>query len=127
MSAVQPSMRRAYRIAPAVLGELLESASPSAGTKDQIITELARAVAAARAQAGDFTVTACGIAIPHRSITWPACRTWTTNSGPFKGLGLGGLLRELTGLPTYFIKGRRRVRPRRELAPAARCEALSSR
>jgi predicted NBD/HSP70 family sugar kinase len=33
--------------ARAVLGEVLESASPSAGTEDEILTELARAVGAA--------------------------------------------------------------------------------
>jgi glucokinase len=90
--------------APAVLGELLESASPSAGTKDQIVTGLARAVAAARAQAGDFTVTACGIAIPAPFDYVAGVSHMDHKFRAIKGLSLGGLLREMTGLPTYFIK-----------------------
>ena len=87
----------------AVIGEVLESASPSAGTKDEIVTELARAVAAARAQARDATVTGCGIAIPAPFDYVAGVSHMDHKFRAIKGLSLGGLLQRMTGLPTYFI------------------------
>lgn len=87
----------------AVIGEVLESASPSAGTKDEIVAELARAVAAARAQARDVTVTACGIAIPAPFDYVAGVSHMDHKFRAIKGLSLGGLLQEMTGLPTHFI------------------------
>jgi glucokinase len=87
----------------AVVGEVLESASPSAGPKDEIVAELARAVAAARAQAGDLTVMACGIAIPAPFDYVAGVSHMDHKFRAIKGLSLGGLLQEITGLPTYFI------------------------
>jgi glucokinase len=89
--------------ARAVLGEVLESASPSAGTKDEIVTQLARIVAAARAQARDVTVTACGIAIPAPFDYVAGVSHMEHKFRAIAGLSLGGLLQEMTGLPTYFI------------------------
>ena len=86
-----------------LIGEVVESSSPAAGTKDEIVAELARAVAAARAQAGDFTVTACAIAMP-APFDYPAGVSHMEHKfQAIRGLNLGRLLRELTGLPTYFI------------------------
>lgn len=89
--------------ARALLGEVLESASPSAGTEDEIVTELARAIGAARAQAGDFTVTACAIAFPAPFDYAAGVSRMDHKFRAIKGLRLGLLLQELTGLPTYFI------------------------
>jgi glucokinase len=86
-----------------LIGEVLESASPAAGTRDEIVTELARAVAAARAQARDFTVTACGIAMP-APFDYPAGVSHMEHKfQAISGVDLGRLLGEITGLPTYFI------------------------
>jgi glucokinase len=86
-----------------LIGEVVESASPAAGTKDKIVAELARAIAAARAQAGDFTVTACAIAMP-APFDYPAGVSHMEHKfQAISGLDLGRLLREITGLATYFI------------------------
>jgi glucokinase len=86
-----------------LIGEVVESASPAAGTKDKIVAELARAVAAARAQAGDFTVTACAIAMPAPFDYRAGVSHMEHKFQAISGLDLGRLLREITGLATYFI------------------------
>jgi glucokinase len=86
-----------------LIGEVVESASPAAGTKDEIVTELARALAAARAQAGDFTVTACGIAMPAPFDYAAGVSHMKHKFQAINGVDLGRLLVEITGLPTYFI------------------------
>lgn len=86
-----------------LIGEVVESASPAAGTKDEIVAELARAVADARAQAGDFTVTACGIAMPAPFDYAAGVSHMEHKFQAISGVDLGRLLREITGLPTYFI------------------------
>jgi glucokinase len=87
----------------AMIGQMLESASPSAGTKDEIVTELARAVAAARAQAPGISVTACSIAIPAPFDYAAGVSRMDHKFRAIKGLSLGALLQELTGLPTRFL------------------------
>jgi glucokinase len=89
--------------AGAVIGEVLASASPAAGTKDEIVAELARAVAAARAQARDFTVTACGIAMPGPFDYVAGVSRMEHKFQAINGVELGWLLPEITGLPTYFV------------------------
>ena len=86
-----------------LIGEVVESVSPAAGTKDEIVAELARAVAAARAQAGDFTVTACAIAMPAPFDYAAGVSHMEHKFQAISGVDLGRLLREITGLPTYFI------------------------
>jgi glucokinase len=86
-----------------LIGEVLESASPEAGTRDEIVTELARAVAAARAQARDFTVTACGIAMPAPFDYVAGVSHMEHKFQAINGVDLGRLLMDLTGLRTYFI------------------------
>jgi glucokinase len=86
-----------------LIGEVVESASPGAGTKDEIVAELARAVAAARAQAGDLRVTACSIAMPAPFDYAAGVSHMEHKFQAISGLDLGRLLREITGLPTYFI------------------------
>jgi glucokinase len=86
-----------------LIGEVVESASPAAGTKDEIVAELARAVTAARAQAGDFTVTACAIAMPAPFDYAAGVSHMEHKFQAISGVDLGRLLREITGLPTYFI------------------------
>lgn len=86
-----------------VIGEVLESASPATGTKDEIVTGLARAVVAARAQSGDFTVTACGIAMPGPFDYVAGVSHMEHKFQAINGVDLGRLLREITGLPTYFL------------------------
>src|SRR6202021_2894158 len=86
-----------------LIGEVVESASPAAGTKDEIVAELARAVAAARAQAGDITVTACAIAMPAPFDYAAGVSHMEHKFKALSGVNLGRLLRAVTGLPTYFI------------------------
>ena len=86
-----------------LIGEVVESASPAAGTKDEIVAELARAVTAARAQAGDLRVTACSIAMPAPFDYAAGVSHMEHKFQAISGLDLGRLLREITGLPTYFI------------------------
>jgi glucokinase len=86
-----------------LIGEVVESASPAAGTKDEIVTELARAVAAARSQARDFTVTGCGIAMPAPFDYAAGVSHMEHKFQAINGVNLGRLLVERTGLPTYFI------------------------
>jgi glucokinase len=86
-----------------LIGEVVESPSPAAGTKDEIVAGLARAVAAARAQADDFTVTACAIAMPAPFDYAVGVSHMEHKFRAISGVNLGRLLRELTGLPTYFI------------------------
>ena len=86
-----------------LIGQVVESASPAAGTKNEIVAELARAVAAARAQAGDFAVTACGIAMPAPFDYAAGVSHMEHKFQAINGVELGRLLREITGLPTYFI------------------------
>jgi predicted NBD/HSP70 family sugar kinase len=88
-----------------VIGDLLESGSHASGTKDEIVTTLARAVDAARAvaRATGFTVTACGIAIP-APFDYAAGVSYMRHK--FKavyGVELGALLRSRTGLPVHFV------------------------
>jgi glucokinase len=87
----------------ALIGEVLESASPSPGTKEEIVAELARAIAAARAQAGDFTVTGCAIAIPAPFDYAAGVSHMEHKFRAINGLSLGRLLQELSGLPTSFL------------------------
>ena len=86
-----------------LIGEVLDCPSPAAGTQDEIVTELARAVAAARAQARDFTVTACGIAMPAPFDYAAGVSHMEHKFQAINGVDLGRLLRAMTGLPTYFI------------------------
>ena len=86
-----------------LIGEVVESASPAAGTKDEIVAELARAVAAARAQAGDLRVTACSIAMPAPFDYAAGVSHMEHKFQAISGLDLGRLLQEITGLPTYFV------------------------
>jgi glucokinase len=86
-----------------LIGEVVESASPAAGTKDEIVAELARAVDAARAQAGDFTVAACAIAMPAPFDYAAGVSHMEHKFQAINGVDLGRLLREITGLPTCFI------------------------
>src|SRR6202021_1178525 len=86
-----------------LIGEVVESASPAAGTKDEIVAELARAVAAARAQAGDITVTACAIAMPAPFDYAAGVSHMEHKFKAISGVNLGRVLQETTGLPTYFI------------------------
>jgi glucokinase len=86
-----------------LIGEVVESASPAAGTKDEIVAELARAVAAARAQARDFTVAACGIAMPAPFDYAAGVSHMEHKFQAINGVDLGRLLGEITGLPMYFI------------------------
>ena len=86
-----------------LIGEVVESASPAAGTKDEIVAELASAIAAARAQAGDLRVTACAIAMPAPFDYAAGVSHMEHKFQAISGVDLGRLLRAVTGLPTYFI------------------------
>jgi glucokinase len=86
-----------------LIGGLLESASPAAGTKDEIINELARVIGEARARVGGAWVTDCGIAIPGPFDYAAGVSHMVHKFQAVHGVALGSLLRAKTGLPTYFV------------------------
>jgi glucokinase len=86
-----------------LIGGVRESGSPTAGTRDEIVHELARVLGAARAQAGSADVIACGIAMP-APFDYPAGVSHMAHKFPaIRGLPLGTLLATKTGLPVYFL------------------------
>lgn len=86
-----------------VLGELREIDSPAAGTRDEIVSGLARAVESARAQAGGRTVAGCGIAMPAPFDYAAGVSHMEHKFQAIRGVNLGALLRAETGLPAYFV------------------------
>lgn len=86
-----------------VIGELRETSSPSARTKDEIVNELARVIDAARGRAGSAEVTACGVAMPAPFDYLAGVSHMVHKFQAINGVALGALLREKTGLPTYFV------------------------
>jgi glucokinase len=86
-----------------VLGEVLEVGSPAGETADEIADELARAIETARGQAGTFTVTACGVAIPAPFDYAAGVSYMKHKFQAIYGVNLGELLRARTGLPAYFV------------------------
>lgn len=86
-----------------LIGGVRESGSPAAGTKDEIVRELARVIGAARAQAGAAEVIACCIAMP-APFDYPAGVSRMAHKfRAIRGLPLGTLLARETGLPVYFL------------------------
>jgi glucokinase len=86
-----------------LIGDVRESGSPSAGTRDDIVHELARVIGTARAQAGSAEVTACGIAMP-APFDYPAGVSHMAHKFlAIRGLPLGTLLAAKAGLPVYFL------------------------
>jgi glucokinase len=86
-----------------IIGGLLESGSPAAGTKDDIVNELARVIDAGRARAGGAEVTACGVAMPAPFDYVAGVSYMMHKFEAIYGLSLGRLLRAKTGLPMYFV------------------------
>jgi glucokinase len=86
-----------------LIGGVRGSGSPTAGTRDEIVLELARVIAAARAQAGSAEVIACGIAMP-APFDYPAGVSHMAHKfRAIRGLPLGTLLATKAGLPVYFL------------------------
>lgn len=86
-----------------MVAEARESSSPAAGTKDEIVNELARVINAARARAGSTEVTACGVAIPAPFDYMAGVSYMTHKLQAIYGAPLGALLRAKTGLRSYFV------------------------
>ena len=87
-----------------LIGDLRGSRSPAAGTKDEIVDRLARAVAAAGAQAGGGDeVIACGLAVPAPFDYAAGVSHMTHKFQAINGVPLGDLLMAKTGLPVYFL------------------------
>jgi glucokinase len=86
-----------------VIGGLVERGSPAAGTRDQIVAELAGATAAARDQAGDAEVLACGVAMPGPFDYEAGVSNMGHKFQAVRGVNLRAALEAETGLPTYFI------------------------
>lgn len=92
-----------------VIGGLRESDSPASGTKDEIVNEFARVIAAARARAGAAAraaaaeVVACGIAIPAPFDYAAGVSHMTHKFRAINGVHLGRLLQAATGWPAYFV------------------------
>jgi glucokinase len=89
--------------AGAVIGEPPESGSPAPQSKDEIVRQLAHIIDATRARAGDFSVSACGIAMPAPFDYAAGVSYMKHKFQALYGVNLGALLREKTGLPVYFI------------------------
>jgi glucokinase len=86
-----------------LIGGVRESGSPAAGTRDEIVRELARVIGAARAGAGSAEVIACGIAMP-APFDYPAGVSHMAHKfRAIRGLPLGTLLAAKAGLPVYFL------------------------
>ena len=85
------------------IGGLLESGSPAAGTRDEIVGALVRAVEGARRQAGGLDVSACGIAMPGPFDYAAGISRMTHKFQAIRGVALGDVLRDRTGLPVYFV------------------------
>src|ERR1700691_4228481 len=86
-----------------LIGGLMEVRSPQAGTKDEIVAELAQAIVTARARADGFRVAACGIAMPAPFDYAAGVSRMEHKFRAIRGLNLGAPLRAKTGLATYFI------------------------
>jgi glucokinase len=92
-----------------LIGGVAGSASPSSGTRDEIVTELARVINAARTAVSrdgggpEADVLACGLAFP-APFDYPAGVSHMTHKfQAINGAPLADLLRERTGLPAYFL------------------------
>lgn len=86
-----------------LIGGVRESGSPAAGTRDEIVYELAHVISAARAQAGSAELIACGIAMP-APFDYPAGVSHMAHKfRAIRGLPLGTLLATKTGLSVYFL------------------------
>jgi glucokinase len=86
-----------------LVGGVRESGSPAAGTRDEIVDELARVIDAARAGAGSAEVIACGIAMP-APFDYPAGVSHMAHKfQAIRDLPLGALLATKAGLPVYFL------------------------
>jgi len=90
-----------------LIGGVTGSASPSSGTQDGTVTELARIVSEARARAEDaeedIPVIACALAFPAPFDYAAGMSRMTHKFQAINGVKLGSLLRERTGLPVYFL------------------------
>lgn len=81
----------------------LESSSPAAWAKCEIIAELARVINTARARVCGADVTACGVAIPGPFDCVAGVSYMVHKFQAIHGVPLGELLRAETGLPAYFV------------------------
>src|ERR1700742_4871424 len=86
-----------------LLGHIVGSASPEAGTADEIAGALAGIIAAARAQGPNHEVTACGIAIPGPFDYAAGISRMTHKFQAINGMRLGEVLHARSGLPVCFI------------------------
>jgi glucokinase len=86
-----------------LIGDLQGSGSPAARTKDEIVAELARVIAAAGGRADGAEVIACGIAIPAPFDYAAGVSHMTHKFQAINGVPLGELLTAKTGLPVYFL------------------------
>ena len=86
-----------------LIGDVRESASPAAGTRDDIVHELARVIGAARAQAGAADVLACGIAMPAPFDYAAGVSHMTHKFLAIRCLPLGTLLAAKAGQPVFFL------------------------
>ena len=88
-----------------LIGGVSGSGSPSAGTRDEVVAELAQVIAAARAQAEDASVAVvgCGIAFPAPFDYAAGVSHMTHKFQAVNGMNLGDALRERAGLPVSFL------------------------
>ncbi|HEX7163963.1 MAG TPA: ROK family protein [Trebonia sp.] len=86
-----------------VIGGVLDTSSPAAGTKDDIVNELARVIDTVRARADGAEVTACGVAMPGPFDYVAGVSYMVHKFEAIHGLSLGTLLEAKTGLPAYFV------------------------
>ena len=86
-----------------LIGDLRGSSSPAAGTKEEIVDELARVIEGAAARADGAAVISCGIAMPAPFDYAAGVSHMTHKFRAINGAPLGALLTAKTGLPVYFL------------------------
>ena len=86
-----------------LIGDLRGSSSPAAGTKDEIVDELARVIGGAAVQADGAAVISCGIAMPAPFDYAAGVSHMTHKFQAINGAPLGALLTAKAGLPVYFL------------------------
>jgi glucokinase len=86
-----------------LIGDLRGSSSPAAGTKGEIVAELARVIVGAAAWAEGAEVIACGLAMPAPFDYAAGVSHMTHKFQAINGVPLGELLMAKAGLPVYFL------------------------
>ncbi len=86
-----------------LVGELLETTSPSHGSATEIVNGIAETISKVQRAAGRYSIRACGIGMPGPFHYEEGISVMEHKFEAIKGLRLGQLLEERTNLPMYFV------------------------